>query len=322
MRQAITYFNNEYGCRIFNISLGDPEKPYIEGKQGIWAAVLDELARELDVIIIVSAGNYIYQNDDMESIINDYPAYLFSHEAKIIEPATAAIALTIGAYCEEGGPIRNLIGLETTVGLRVIGSNGLPSPFTRTGPGVQGSIKPELCEPGGNQAYNALFRRVVDDRGLSVVTMSREIPSELFTFDNGTSFAAPRATYKAAQILEKMKDASANLVRALLVHSASRPYNSQGAYFTEEQAFKVYGYGVADPSKIFESSEQRVTMFAENTIELDKFHIYEIPVPDDFNTISGNKRITVTLAFDPPTRHTRNDYLGVKMSFRLIRGKL
>lgn len=321
MRQAITYFNNEYGCRIFNISLGDPEKPYIEGKQGIWAAVLDELARELDVIIIVSAGNYIYQNDDMESIINDYPAYLFSHEAKIIEPATAAIALTIGAYCEEGGPIRNLIGLETTVGLRVIGSNGLPSPFTRTGPGVQGSIKPELCEPGGNQAYNALFRRVVDDRGLSVVTMSREIPSELFTFDNGTSFAAPRATYKAAQILEKMKDASANLVRALLVHSASRPYNSQGAYFTEEQAFKVYGYGVADPSKIFESSEQRVTMFAENTIELDKFHIYEIPVPDDFNTISGNKRITVTLAFDPPTRHTRNDYLGVKMSFRLIRGK-
>jgi hypothetical protein len=36
--------------------------------------------------------------------------------------------------------------------------------------------------------------------------------------------------------------------------------------------------------------------------------------------MAGERRITVSLAFDPPVRHTRKDYLGVKMSFRLFRG--
>lgn len=322
MREAITYFHREYGCRIFNISLGDPEKPYVEGKQGIWAAVLDEIARELDVVVIVSAGNYFYHNeDDIENILRDYPNYLFTEAARIIEPATAALALTVGSHCEDGGPMRNLFGLETTAALRVIGRDGHPSPFTRSGPGVQGAIKPELCEPGGNQAYNALMRRIVDDRGLSVVTTSRELPSELFTFDIGTSFAAPRVAYKASQILNKINDASANLIRALLVHSATSPYIEQGGLLSEDQVVNVLGYGVSNPTKILESSQTCVNLFAENTMELDKFHVYELPIPDDFNLINGNRVITVTLAFDPPTRHTRNDYLGVKMSFRLIRGK-
>jgi hypothetical protein len=34
----------------------------------------------------------------------------------------------------------------------------------------------------------------------------------------------------------------------------------------------------------------------------------------------GNKKISVTLAFDPPTRHTRGDsYLGVAMEFQLFK---
>jgi hypothetical protein len=34
----------------------------------------------------------------------------------------------------------------------------------------------------------------------------------------------------------------------------------------------------------------------------------------------GQRTIRVTLAFDPPVRHTRADYAGIGMSFRLARG--
>jgi hypothetical protein len=46
-----------------------------------------------------------------------------------------------------------------------------------------------------------------------------------------------------------------------------------------------------------------------------------LPIPNEFIQERGTRTITVTLAYDPPVRHTRFDYLGVKMSFRLIRGK-
>ena len=49
------------GCRIFNLSIGDRKARYIGGKVGTWTAILDELARELDILIIVAAGNYEHE---------------------------------------------------------------------------------------------------------------------------------------------------------------------------------------------------------------------------------------------------------------------
>ena len=46
------------GCRIINISLGDMHRiPYDGGRVSSWAATLDTLARELDIVIVLSAGN-------------------------------------------------------------------------------------------------------------------------------------------------------------------------------------------------------------------------------------------------------------------------
>lgn len=323
IRNAIKYFNSTYGCRIFNISLGDSIRPYQGGKQYVWAAVLDEIARELDVLIIVSAGNYYYDmhHSELENILNDYPKYLFEKEARIIDPASSAIAVTVGSICIEGGPTINIVAPGKGAHLRTIGKHNLPSPFTRTGPGVQNSIKPELCEYGGNQLYDGLTKRIREDRGLSIVTTSKDIPNQLFTTDVGTSFAAPVVACKAAQILRSIGyDISANLLRALLIHSAEYPNGIEDC-FKDEEILYCYGYGVPNVNRVLESSDNRVTLFAEASIELDKFHIYEVPIPRQFNSVYGKKKITVTLAFDPPTRHTRNDYLGLNMSFRLIRGK-
>ena len=52
---------------------------------------------------------------------------------------------------------------------------------------------------------------------------------------------------------------------------------------------------------------------------LDNFAVYQVPIPDLFQT-GGRRTIRVTLAYDPPVRHTRADYIGVGMNFRLVRG--
>jgi len=57
MREAITRLRNEFGCRIFVSALADLKMVFDGRKVGPWAATLDELARELDILIIVSAGN-------------------------------------------------------------------------------------------------------------------------------------------------------------------------------------------------------------------------------------------------------------------------
>ncbi|XQK58556.1 S8 family serine peptidase [Escherichia coli] len=57
MSQAIRQLHHNFNCRIFNISLGDPKAPFKGDRNGQWASILDDLARDLDILIIVSAGN-------------------------------------------------------------------------------------------------------------------------------------------------------------------------------------------------------------------------------------------------------------------------
>jgi hypothetical protein len=70
-----------------------------------------------------------------------------------------------------------------------------------------------------------------------------------------------------------------------------------------------------------DSSDRRVCLVAQGSLELDCFTVYEVPVPPEFCSAPGKKTISVALAFDPPVRRRRAEYLGVEMSFRLIRGR-
>ena len=69
------------------------------------------------------------------------------------------------------------------------------------------------------------------------------------------------------------------------------------------------------------SGDRRVTLIAQSQVLIDSFHLYEVPVPEEFRRAAGKKRVVVSLAFDPPVRRRRAEYLGVEMSFALIRGK-
>jgi hypothetical protein len=45
-----------------------------------------------------------------------------------------------------------------------------------------------------------------------------------------------------------------------------------------------------------------------------------VPLPKEFQSTKGKRHIRVSMAFDPPVRHTRLEYLGLRLNYHLIRG--
>jgi hypothetical protein len=309
------------GCRIFNLSIGDRLSQYAGGRVGQWTAILDELARELDVLFVVAAGNYLHRPVvHPEEHHTGYPGYLLTGNNRIFEPATAANALTIGAVAHAASVPASANG---NVGLRPIAEVGEPAPFTCSGPGVNRGIKPDLCDDGGNILYDGVVQNLVRVPESEVFTTSHDYLRNLFTTARGTSCAAPLVTHKAALVLGAFPQASANLLRALLASSARIPEPSMTRLQNEsdEKILSVCGYGIANAENAATSDANRVVLYAEGEMSMDWFYVYEVPIPAEYAQTKGKRHIAVTLAFDPPTRHSRLAYLGVEMSFRLIRGK-
>lgn len=321
MREAITQLHEQFGCRIFVISLGDRTK-LIEGtKVGPWAQTLDELVRELDVVIIVSAGNRSPRNHlRVEEAVTAYPTYLTEPANRLCEPAGGMNIVTVGALAHGNG-----LPPAAPVGVRPITERLEPAPFSRTGPGARGAIKPDFTDFGGTLIYDGTINRLQGGEvrpEAGMLSLHYRPVDRLFATKSGTSHAAPLVAHKASQILARFPDASANLIRALLAGSAAIPEEATRRLSTlgEGPTRALCGYGMVDAELAAYSDDNRVVFYAEDELEIDHFAVYQIPIPRAFQTERGRRTIKVSLAYDPPVRHSRLDYNGVAMSFRLIRG--
>lgn len=326
--EAVNYFCDELGCRIFNISFGDMQQPY-DGRhvKGL-AAVLDELARAKGVLFVVSAGNFRGTEEVPNSWREDYPGYLFTRAAKIIDPATALNALTVGSLARYDQD-RNAARWPRDVNHQPIARADELSPFTRTGPGPNGSIKPDLVEYGGNVAIDLRAggapRFNQPDPNISEIALKHSYAGDrLFIPLIGTSFAAPKVTNLAGRLLYDYPDASANLLRALILLHAKWPETATSLCESQEDpglelGFYSYGYGRPDVEKTIYSLENCVTLVAEEQIGHDQTHFFEIPLPEDFLVAGKVERsISVALAYCPPCRSTRKAYKGSKISFKIV----
>jgi hypothetical protein len=332
MRAAVEALVNA-GCRVINLSLGDRLlSPYNGGRATPWTAELDALAREHDVVIVVSAGNARWPWGERNAeILASYPTYLTSDENRLVDPAIAANVLTVGAIANANG-LRD--DPDDGVQVRLVAERNQPSPITRSGPGVGGAIKPDLVDYGGTVVFDGHVNRLLQGThwpSAGVLTLNDDYLRSLFTAASGTSYAAPLVAYKAAQIVRRFPRASANLVRALLGLSAELPIEavrclqpnyepgSGSRYATAVR--QCLGYGVADVARAVASDDDRAILLTDRQeLELDQVALYAVPLPEDFRQNRGTRHIRVALAFDPPTRHTRLEYLGTRMNFYLIRG--
>lgn len=340
LEEVVKYFTENYPkkCHVFNLSIGNRDSIYNLGdKQFRLAAKLDEIAyryQDYELVFVVSAGNARpFPSGEGERYATEYPKYILEAESRIIDPATSAIAITVGSLSLGRGSMSNSDDAQVNSVAKI---KGYPSPFTRTGFGVDGMIKPDVVAYGGDFVVDG--NRTMGDvnAAVSVITLSlSNIGGKLFMISSGTSLAAPYISNLAAQLFDKYPQASSNLIRALIANSASLPPKIPNEFQigsrmpdrdkTAQMAkqLSVYGYGQPNLERAMYSMENDVVLVCDRVdMEIGDFHIYEIPaLPSEFLSMNGERTLSISLAFDPPTRHTRGDsYLGVTMEFSLFKG--
>ena len=87
-----------------------------------------------------------------------------------------------------------------------------------------------------------------------------------------------------------------------------------------DRLLPVAGYGTNDEDLALRSGDRTATLVAQHALRVDHFVIYEVPIADEFRAAAETKTLSIALAYDPPVRRRRQDYLGVEVRFDLVRG--
>lgn len=324
--EAVRNLYAQYGCRVFNLSYGDFNKVY-DGRhvRGL-AYTLDWLTRELDVLFVVPTGN-LRQDELPDDARNRYPDYLFEDYARLLDPAPALSALTVGGLARHTAT-RDAQRYPQAIEDLPLAQENQPFPLGRSGFSVSGAIKPDVVDHAGNLALMRSGGRT-RHAGLGMVSTCGDFANgRTFAEDIGTSYAAPQVAHRAARLLNEVPDASANLLRALLAAHAYWPQaciellNPAGDTDTagRKRLLQLIGYGRIDEEALYRSVDQTVTLLAEDSIANDKCHFYELPIPPSFWSRGKRQReITVALAYSPDIRTTRLDYRMSKLWYTLVK---
>jgi hypothetical protein len=311
LRDALEHLVDEYDCRVICLSLGDHNDPFLGGKASPLAALIDDLARALDVVVVVPTGNLEFDSLIAPArVFAHWPDYLVEPGNELLSPSQASLALTVGAIAARDAT--DLSGAN----VGVVASAGGPAPYARRGPGVRDAQKPELVADGGNWVYDRSDGAILDDTGTAVVSLSAA--DALFDTAIGSSFAAAQVAHIAGHVSRQNPDLSAAGVRALILQSALQIQPLPSVKPAEFQ--QLVGHGLPDRDRALWSSDERVVLISESTLRPDGFHVYRLPSGTDFFTASGQRSLTLALAFDPPVRYRRFDYLAYQMEAVVVRG--
>jgi hypothetical protein len=169
LQQVLAKYSNE--VRVWNLSLGSDEICSLD-RFSDFAVQLDNLQQAFGVTFVIAAGNY------EKSPLLGYPRDDKNAEAyRITSPADSVLGVTVGSISQLDHP-----GSGTR--------RGEPSPFSRSGPGPNYVIKPDLVHFGGNIGLDFKHSLGVTslDNGPRVVE------------DIGTSFATPLVARQLASI--------------------------------------------------------------------------------------------------------------------------
>jgi subtilisin family serine protease len=322
--------NPDYHIRVVNVSLGNSNEVWHKNylRQLPLAALIDELAFTYpDVVFIVSTGNHhpLAVFETIAELKDNYPIYLTENpDFKIINPASAALALTIGSIADKVRIEQERYGAEQIK--TVIAEVHQPSPFTRTGSGINGMIKPELVEYGGNLILSDNHGRISEDRGGKIVLLHNQTTGDIIKHDYGTSFSAPKVAHLAGRIANQFPQRSGNFIKNMMLAGASYPFSPAKDFYSvkdkkeaETKHLSVSGFGLSDFDRAVNSYSNRAVLWDEGQIGLNQIKVYSLQLPDIFFTEQGKKKIIVTLTFNPETRLTRGDsYLGNRMEFHLF----
>ena len=291
--------------KIYNHSIG--ERLPFDGEQfkhmSIWATKIDSVSYESDVLFIQAAGNI--NLEVLNGLIGagfSYPQYFYEKPSRLSNPAQSLQALTVGSISHSDFEDEDYVA---------VGKTNEISSFSRIGPGIWDSIKPDVVEYGGTYAIN---------KGDNTLTMPEDVCTDLIRTSPqgpahakdgiGTSFAAPKVAHIAAAIQKELPNAPALLYRALVAQSARLPKDISRLTIEQKQMLmRQMGYGLPDLGKATQNNDYRATFVTTIAYDIGagEAHIYPINIPEIMRSIGEDYNILVeiTLSYAAKPRRTR-----------------
>lgn len=322
LREIIeAYSESSRTTKIFNHSI-NASTPCRTRHMSAWAAEIDRLSFERDVLVVQSIGNI--PTDGMSPLLgiaqhlangNEYPDYLDERACRLANPSQSLQALTVGSVAGEV--------YESTGWKSIATKQGMPSAFTRTGLGIWNSVKPEVVEFGGDalrdtgnpprvatpdgarQCYPELLRSTAEG-GPAFARDGRGI---------GSSYSAPKAARIAAAVQATLPDQPALLYRALVVQSARWPSWADGLNADKRAALlRHIGFGVPDIERATTNTDFRTTFItdADREIGPGDCHIYQVRIPEELRRTGSDfdVKVEATLSYAAEPRRTRRLHRG------------
>jgi hypothetical protein len=258
LEQALEDFSDEF--KVWNLSLSSDNR--CDGIISEFTAAIDELQKKYKVIFVIAAGN--------DNTLKN---------GRITLPADSMRGITVGA-----------IALHANSQSTVEKHNVVP--YSRKGPGVGLSIKPDVVHFSGNPNNFPVLSVNEDGKVIG---------------DYGTSFSTPLVSGLLAEYYSLYGDGmNPILAKAMLIHGAKHPATNNRV----DEIYEHYEYGFGLPSRIndiLHGDEFEITLVIEGEIDheqgTDWICIEEFPFPESLvdeekNKISGN--VLVTMVYDTP----------------------
>jgi subtilisin family serine protease len=319
MNKIVTRYSN---TRIFNLSVAE-KRGYTGSHMHELAESIDKLMHEKNILFIIATGNlYESTGSVVNPGVNDfiqqglaYPDYLKEGHCRIANPGISSFALTVGSV--------GYLNYEDDDFKSVAGRDYV-SPFSRTGLGMWGAIKPDVVEYGGDLTVNKNSGMIAQHPATSIelVNSTRFNAAAHGKESYGTSYSAPKVSHIVANLQNEHPNESAQMYRALVVQSARLPAHC--FYNPTTDDFTKYGYGIPDLARALNNALNRVTFIQQGSIGGKKADIYKLIIPSELRGENAGFQILVeiTLAFTARTRATRkgaHSYMSTWLEWKSCR---
>lgn len=286
MDQAVGEAVRQYGVRVINLSI-NAVSPVEADHYSYYAARLDQISAKHDVIIVNSAGNLA--SGACRAPWPKRPSDAVKYFAARVDPDTIFVptesyrTVSVGAINPPGCSMHH---------------SGLPTTYTRRGPGLKVGCKPDVAHFGGNDGS-------ASDGNHRLVSIT---PTGSAVTSCGTSFAAPLVA-KSFAALENAIDGRlpAHTLRALVIHGCATPtaLTSRGLSTLARQ---FVGFGVPSlATDLLVTDDSSITLVFQSRIPDDekrpKVLRFEFDWPQALvDPITGACRgeAKATLVYEPP----------------------
>jgi len=341
--------------KVINFSIGDPSRQFNYSLSPL-ARLIDWLSQKYNVLFIISAGNnnddilldiskdeFLGKTDDEKSKIISKKILQDSRNRRLISPSESINAISVGSLHYDNAPDNSNAYLYNCY------NYSFPSPFSPFGNGYRRAIKPEILYFGGKQLLKipviSQSRIKLEYSNYSSAPGNKvAAPDSLgalnkTAYTRGTSNAAALISHNCAICHDSLQDIFDNqdnnndfekystmILKAMVVHGsrwgdiADKVKNVlQEPDRRKERKWigRWIGYGVPDIERVLNCTKNRATVIGYGELNDEDAHIYKLPLPPSFSSLSGLRRLTVTLAWFSPTSAMTQKYRDAFLWFEV-----